>query len=122
MTNASGGIGSIVTGGLDPVKMWEPTMDTLILGQMFDVLHHPLEVVGLKWIGEEEVAMNPWKEWNNDLKDVAKSLITMEMEVEWWYSFIFFFLLFLFFVLCSFLVFYPVSKNKLSVTVFFVQF
>jgi hypothetical protein len=48
MTNASGGIGSIDTGGLDPVKMWEPTMDLLIYGLMCVVLHHPMEAIGLK--------------------------------------------------------------------------
>ena len=79
MTNASGGIGSIVTGGSDPVRMWEPTMDMLILSQMFDVHHLHMEVNGLNWIGEEVVMMNPWKEWNNDLVDVRKPLMMMEM-------------------------------------------
>ncbi len=59
MTNAFGGIGSFVTGGLDPVKVWEPTMDMLILSLMYVVLHHPTVQNGLKLTGEELIMMNP---------------------------------------------------------------
>ncbi len=82
MTNASGGTGSIDTGGLDPVKMWEITMDMLILGLMCVVLHHPMGVVGLKQTGEEVEVMNLWKELNKDLVDVVKSMMMKEMNTR----------------------------------------
>jgi len=47
MTNAFGGISSIVTGGLDPVKMLEATMDMLTSILICDVLRRPMDLNGL---------------------------------------------------------------------------
>jgi len=48
MTNVFGGIASIVTGGLDLVKMLEQTMDMLTSILICVVLLHPMEAIGLK--------------------------------------------------------------------------